>query len=299
MTDRFGSSEKAAEAAAAVPTYAEHSADELYTGNSPIPNYGTGIPSEGEDVEGNTSKIPPTAETYTSPPRNTPYPEAAPSIPEHLPSPAASGPLSLTLDKDLIFPNVVPATALYSLNYTLNSMGNSITLRRSIRTPERASGAPSKLVDKDLYSFTRPPMSNLLFELEGKRRSTYPGSGTIQMKSGLRGKYWECKFKNKVMLKGRSGKWEDGDGKPVAREVNEVTMKSKKGKEKENPSGLSENPGLNFEPGIEERMVDLMVAVWCTKIWCCETYQSWIPKSSLIEGKAGRERVWGNLGNIT
>lgn len=111
------------------------------------------------------------------------------------------------------------------------------------------------------------------------------------MRHGLRGKYWECKFKDKVVLKGRNGKWEDGDGRPVASEVNEVAMKSRKGKEREYPSGVGENPGLNFEPDIEERMLDLMVAVWCTKIWSCETYESWSSSTSRVEGVGVRDSI--------
>ncbi len=57
---------------------------------------------------------------------------------------------------------------------------------------------------------------------------------------GLAGKYWECKFKEKVVLKA------------VAREVNEVVAKnvSKKGKEVDN--GVRENPGLVFDEREEE-----------------------------------------------
>lgn len=219
-----------------VPSYASHTTNNPYTEDQ-VTNYGTGLPSEEEldphDV-----------------PSRTPLPMREPS-PE---LPTSTGPLSLTLDKDLIFPNTIPATALYSLNFTLNSMGNSIIVRRSGTSPR------GKIVDKELYGITRQPMSSsLLFEIQGKRQSTFPGTGKIQFKAGILGRYWECQYKNKLVLKGKKGIWTNVHGNVVAREVNEVPEGSKK--------GVQGKPVLNFEGGIDGLMVDLMVAVWCTTIW--------------------------------
>jgi len=261
------------------PTYGNHIADDLYSDG--IPNYQTGLPSLEDPVdEANWSST-------------APISLGNESIPPPLPEPA--GPLSLTLDKDLIFPNTVPATALYSLNYTLNSMGTSITLRRSVPGAVRANGSAGKIVDKDLYDITRPPMTDVQFELKGKRKSTYPGTGDLQFKKGFTGKYWECRFKEKLVLKGKNAKWTDGKGKLIAAEVNEVVPKrvSKKGKEIAIDDGVRENPGLVFEEkegDIDALLLDLMVAVWCAKTWYAETLEARIAGRghSLTEGKSRR-----------
>lgn len=226
-----------------VPSYGNHTTDSIYTDQ--VANYGTGLPSEEDELD-------PQEEAHQP---QLPLRETSPE------PPTPTGPLSLTLDKDLIFPNTIPATALYSLNFTLNSMGNSIMVRRSGASPR------GKIVDKDLYGITRQPMSGShLFEIQGKRQSTFPGTGKIQFKSGLFGGGWECQYKNKLVLKGKRDIWTNVDGKVVAREVNEVPEGNKK--------GVQGKPILNFEKGIDELLVDLMVAVWCTTIWASGTYEA-------------------------
>lgn len=199
----------------AVPSYENHTADDLYTER--IQNYGTGLPDQEEEF---ANHIDPNDELQLD---SAPQDEH-PTLPA-FPSAPPSGPLSLTLDKALIFPNTVPATALYSLNYTLNTMGNSIKFSRSVPGVIRRAGKSSKIMDKDLYDITRPPLSILEFQIHGKRKSTFPGTGNLQMKKGLTGKYWECKFKEKFVLKGKHGTWTDAQGKVVAKEVNEVSAK--------------------------------------------------------------------------
>ena len=265
--------------AESVPAYGDHIADDLYSDtvqDFSIPNYGTGLPSLDEVESEPDQEAPDNIFLSIS--------EARPATP--LPPPAPSGPLCLTLDKALIFPNTVPATALYSLNYTLNTMGNSITLRRSVPGPMRSNCLPGKIQDKDLYDITRPPFSNLFYQIRGKRQSTYPGVGDLKLKSGLRRKHWECRFRDKVVLKSKAGIWENAEGKVVAREVNEVLAKSKKGKDKSVDDGIRENPGLDFEPGMDDLLVDLMVAVWCTKTWCNQTHESRL--SSRADGSSTR-----------
>lgn len=266
-----------------VPAYGEHVSDQLYY---EIPNYGTGLPSFDEP-----DMIPdPDPEIIRDAPPSPPF------LPDYLlggspstslrspsPMPTQTGPLSLTLDKALIFPNIVPATALYSLNYTLNSMGSSITLRLSVLGPVRSTGQTGKVQDKDLYDITRPPFNNSSFQIHGKRQSTYPGTGDLKMRVGLRGRYWECRFKNKVVLKSKAGVWEDGNGRVVAREVNEILAKRE---EKMIGDGVSENPGLNLESGVEELLLDLTVAVWCAKTWYSQTYESKL--SSRLNGHSTR-----------
>ena len=254
----------------AVPAYGDHLADDLYTDFNPT--YGTGLPAIDDPPEDILGQPPENydREPFLEPPYEPPLRVASP-----VPPPTHVGPLSLTLDKALIFPNTIPATALYSLNYTLNTMGSSITLRRSVPGHMRASGTQGKIIDKDLYDITRPPFDLLSFSIHGKRKSTYPGVGDIRMKSGFATKYWECKFKDKVVLKCKAGEWSDGEGKLVATEVNEVIPKKGKGKGKEVTlgDGVRENPGLNFERRENEHdlVVDLLVACWCAKMWYAET----------------------------
>lgn len=270
------------------PSYGDHLADDLYTDFNP--SYQTGLPTLDDPVEEPYSESTPGPDEILPPPISEPLSLPAERIPSPRPPPVPSGPLSLTLDKALIFPNTVPARALYSLNYTLNSMGSSIMLRRSVSGPIRANGKQGKIFDKDLYDITRPPLNLVTFHIHGKRKSTYPGIGQLQMKLGLRGRFWECKFKEKVVLKGRNGVWADGDGVVVAKEVNEVVAKRGKGKEKQIAvdDGVRENPGLAFETKREgeanDLLTDLMVAVWCAKTWCAETWEGKSATPSVSEG---------------
>jgi hypothetical protein len=265
-----------------VPSYADHIADDLYTEG--IPNYGTGLPSllDSED------EAPENLDPYDELQRGL-APQQEEIIPPPFPSATSSGPLSLTLDKALIFPNTVPATALYSLNYTLNTMGNSVTLSRSVPGAIRMDGTSGKIMDKDLYDISRPPLSFLEFHIKGKRKSTYPGTGNLQLKKGLTGKYWECKFKEKVVLKGKNGTWSDGQGRLVAKEVHEVVAKNVSKKGKEVDSGVRENPGLAFEGRegevVDALLVDLVVAVWCAKTWYAETFEARMGKPAVTESE--------------
>ncbi|KAG9228924.1 hypothetical protein BJ875DRAFT_216632 [Amylocarpus encephaloides] len=231
-----------------LPTYEDH-----ITHESPIPNYSSGLPSLLDEAE---------------PSIDIPLPASLPST-----SLAADpGPYRLTLDRDLIFPDSIPATALYSLNFTLNTMGNSIMLRRSVPSPQRTPGAPGKIVDKDLYEISRQPMSDVLFQIQGQRQSTHAGTGSLFFKTGLRGKYWECKYKSGLVLKGKNGTWEDASGNAVAQE--EDTGSKRRGERKQGTEAVLSRPVLNLQDGIDDRLTDLMVAVWCTTIWCLETREA-------------------------
>jgi hypothetical protein len=150
----------------------------------------------------------------------------------------------------------------------------------------RVTGKSSKIMDKDLCDITRPPLSISEFHIHGKRKSTFPGTGNPQMKTSLMGKYWECKFKEKV----------------VAKEVNEIVAKnvSKKGKEVDN--GVRENPGLVFEEreGEDALVVDLMVAVWCAKTWCAETFEARMSKPTMAESESSdRDRSRRLIGSFS
>jgi hypothetical protein len=160
-------------------------------------------------------------------------------------------------------------------------------LRRSVPGSVRASGTTGKIMDKDLYEIIRPPSTLTEFEICGKRRSTFPGTGRLELRTGFRGMHWECKFKEKVVLKSKSGAWMDGEGKPVATEINEVIPKkgSRKGKEVAVDDGVRGNPGLVFEGvAVDSLLVDLMVAVWCAKTWSSETYELKTVPSGTAEG---------------
>jgi hypothetical protein len=167
-------------------------------------------------------------------------------------------------------------------------MGNSVTLSRSVPGAIRTDGTTGKVIDKELYDIIRPPLSLVEFHIKGKRKSTFPGTGILRLKMGLTGKYWECKIKEKLMFKGKHGVWVNGEGRIVAKEVNELIAKkvSKKGKEIDN--GVRENPGLVFEQweeGMDGLQVDLMVAVWCAKTWCAETFEARMTKPTLAESE--------------
>jgi hypothetical protein len=86
----------------AVPSYEHHTADDLYTER--IQNYGPGLPDHEEDPSQ-------TLDSYDEL-QLDPAPQDEDPVPPAFPSTPPSGPLSLTLDKALIFPNTVPATAL-------------------------------------------------------------------------------------------------------------------------------------------------------------------------------------------
>jgi hypothetical protein len=88
---------------------------------------------------------------------------------------------------------------------------------------------------------------------------------------GLTGKYWECKFKEKVVLKGRRRTWSDEQGNVATKEINKVVAEKVSKKRKEFNSGGGQNPGLVFEEreGVDILLVDLMVAFWCAKTWYC------------------------------
>jgi hypothetical protein len=103
----------------------------------------------------------------------------------------------------------------------------------------------------------------------------------------LTGKYWECKFREKVVLKGKHGMWTDAQGKVVTKEVNEVVAKNVSNKGKEVDNGVRENPGLVFEgrEGEDALLVDLMVAVWCAKTWCAETFEARMSKPTMAESE--------------
>ncbi|RFU30385.1 hypothetical protein B7463_g5942, partial [Scytalidium lignicola] len=181
---------------------------------------------------------------------------------------------SLTLDKSLIYPSIPPSQALYSLSYTLNSLGSEITLRRSVPGLTRLDGSTTRATDKDLFHITRPPLSHTSFEIKGLRRSTYPGTAYLDLKMGLKGKYWECKFKGQVVLRQKSGVWVDEDGKEIAREQNALPRSKSKDKNKVNAIdyGVKEHPKISFVDDVDQLLMDLMIAVWCAKTWYCATY---------------------------
>ncbi|KAH8821266.1 hypothetical protein F5884DRAFT_81782 [Xylogone sp. PMI_703] len=181
---------------------------------------------------------------------------------------------SLTLDKSLIYPSIPPSQALYSLSYTLNSLGSEITLRRSVPGLIRPDGTVASVVDKDLFHITRPPLSLASFEIKGLRRSTYPGTAYLELKRGIKGKYWECKFKGQLVLRQKGGVWVDEDGKEIAREQNELPRSKSKDKHKAAAIdfGVKEHPKISFVDDVDQLLMDLMIAVWCAKTWYCATY---------------------------
>lgn len=206
----------------------------------------------------------------------------------------ATGPITLYLDKDLIFPGPPPCNALYSLDYVLQSQGGKLTLRRSIPGAARSDGTLKKVQDKELYELKRGFVLEK-FELVGQRRSTYKGEIILKLKTSLLGKKsWECTLKTKsrdeILLRSQGMEWQNADGKIIARERDDIVVPSKhmkgKGKEKvDEGRGSSSQDELMLVDRSNEMLVDLLVAVWIAKLWYAETYEFKTKPLTLDDGE--------------
>ncbi len=63
----------------------------------------------------------------------------------------SSGPLSLTLDRDLIYPTEPPSRALYHLPRSLECNGERVFLERIVPATAREDGSQKKAKDQELY----------------------------------------------------------------------------------------------------------------------------------------------------
>lgn len=259
--------------------YGNHIADDLYSGSyAELETFAD--PSSNPNLSFDTQN-----EGFS--PQSLPLAQSTTLGHENTPGSFSTGPLVLTVDKDLIFPYPPPSSALYSLSYTLASRGSSLTLSRSIpaRTQEpnlttradgttnslRASKAPS---DKDLYHILRTPLVPRSFTLQGQRRSTFPGTGELRFiakRLSLSGKgHWECRFSGgrDLVLKSatENDEWVDGTGQLVGKQYGS----SRGGKIVGQLHPMVEN-GLEIVPGTDEMLADLLVCCWVACSWYEQT----------------------------
>ncbi len=191
-----------------------------------------------------------------------------------------SGPLSLTMDGQLIYPTTPPATALYQTSRTLDMPGSSVSISRlgphKFNKPSMLSAgatSPQKLEgfdsDKAIYEIIRTPLVLTKLELKGKRRSTLPGS--IKMERGLWSwKTWHEHKGSRTLLfratpntstkKGLGLRWMDAGGQVLAMERLEID------------GDRSSRPIMAFEKDLEPATQDLLVACWCAKVWAASQF---------------------------
>ncbi|OAF54936.2 hypothetical protein VC83_08555 [Pseudogymnoascus destructans] len=220
---------------------------------------------------------------------------------------AQRAPGFLSLDRDLIFPPP-PSQALYSLTFALSANGTSNTVRRSVPAVMRADGSQrSEVTDKDLYNIRRDPILNSCFTIEGKRRSTFPGTLTLRYHANLiKGPYWDCTVEKtgELLMRGKGEEWIDGLGRTVGREPEGICMRRKKRKamEKEHEK-RTQGQNVAWKPQVLElvgegrgraggddnsedakaRIRDLLVTCWVAKCWDAERVAA-MPEQSAADG---------------
>ncbi|KFY21327.1 hypothetical protein V493_07504 [Pseudogymnoascus sp. VKM F-4281 (FW-2241)] len=274
-----------------------------------------------EDVPDDSLSTPP--RTDAQPSHQTPPTQPTPPQPSSLPhqqSPAElaalqatalaaqQAPEFLSLDRDLIFPPP-PSQALYSLAFALSGSGVSNTVRRSIPAVMRADGSQrSEVTDKDLYTIRRDHIANSCFIIEGKRRSTFPGTLILRYHANLiKGPYWDCTVEKtgELLMRGKGEEWIDGLGRTVGREPGGICLRRKKRKamEKEYEKRTQGQPVEWKSPVLElvaegrgaaggddrtedarARIRDLLVTCWVAKCWDAERAAS-MPEQSATDGK--------------
>ncbi|KFZ08020.1 hypothetical protein V502_09607 [Pseudogymnoascus sp. VKM F-4520 (FW-2644)] len=227
---------------------------------------------------------------------------------------AQKSPELLSLDRDLIFPPP-PSQALYSLAFALSANGVSNTVRRSVPAVIRTDGSQrSEVTDKDLYTIRRDPISNSCFTIEGKRRSTFPGTLTLQYHANLiKGPYWDCTVEKtgELLMRGRGEEWIDGLGRTVGREPGGICLRRKKRKAMEKEyEKRAQGQNVDWKPPVLElvgegrkaggddtsedakaRIRDLLVTCWVAKCWDSERVAS-MPEQGASDGK------WPRRGGI-
>lgn len=179
------------------------------------------------------------------------------------------GPLSIIIDKQLIYPPTPPANALYHLSRTLDSVGFEIELEESIPESIRADGSKHKLRNRKLYSIIRHSSNS--YRIRGHRRNGDKGEGMLSYtRHTFSGDRWSLCFKEEgTVLTGRNGEWMDSSGTVVAEEQNEVQIKKRGKKDDASPP----MPTLIIAEGVED-LKGLLVAVWCAKTWYAEMYSA-------------------------
>ncbi|KAI9838553.1 MAG: hypothetical protein M1819_004862 [Sarea resinae] len=159
------------------------------------------------------------------------------------------GPLSLTLDRDLIYPSSPPSVALYHIPRLLSFRGDRVFLEKCVPAQLRENGTKRRPYDQPLYEFQRDDITSGNCVVVSKAKTTFGGRVGQMKRRGIFGN-WELSYKNRLTLKFKSGKWRDSEGEDIAVEESCTTLVVKE--------------------GINEDMRDLVVAAWCAKIWRAE-----------------------------
>jgi hypothetical protein len=335
----------------AVPSYSDHTLDERFepassrpvhqtTSETPNPRplssnnpYKQLLEHSPQPAAQPSHQTPPASPTHPAerrqsslPPQQTPAELAALQATAQA---AQRAPEVLLLDRDLIFPPP-PSQALYSLAFALSPSGTSNTVRRSVPAVTRADGSQrSEVTDKDLYTIRRDSFFNSCFTIEGKRRSTFPGTLTLKYHANIiKGPYWDCTVEKtgELLMRGKGEEWIDGLGRTVGREPEGVCLgrKKRKAMEKEHEkrtrgqnvawkSPVLELVGEGRKAGGDDnsedakaRIRDLLVTCWVAKCWDAERVAS-VPEQIAAEGKWSCRRgcvTWrtlrsGNDTNVT
>ena len=222
------------------PSYSQHQQDELLS--MPVPSSLTGRRRRQVFV----TRTP----TY-------------PSVNQLLQVLETNNALDLTIDNELIYPPP-PSNALYHLPRLLTWSGNEVFLFRSLpalTSRRRQSTGPAK--DLALYTMRRIPFTNevtLLPRREGLKTAIMRGKKRM-FRSSMS---WEVEVKGHVILKYAKGKWTDKDGKIVATEKVQVAASNTKN----TLNSCIRREALTISgDGLDIATKDLIVAVWCTRIW--------------------------------
>jgi len=263
------------------PAYSDHYNDEIYidpADESELPEAYSAIPRTyaAQESQGASPLGPPVSEKCP-----LPYSRSSSPTPHNNEVPA-TGPITLHLDKDLIFPGPPPCNAIYSLDYVLQSRGDKIMLRRSIPGTMRADGTARMAQDKDLYEIQRN-FDLGTFSLVGQRRSTHRGDIVLKLKTSLLGKKsWDCVLKSTgredILLKSNGAEWQTHSGTVIARERDDIVVPKRelkgKGKEKaDEERGAGVKDELILLERRDQMLVDLLVSVWVAKLWFGESYE--------------------------
>ncbi|KAI9798341.1 MAG: hypothetical protein M1835_000004 [Candelina submexicana] len=163
----------------------------------------------------------------------------------------SSGPLSLTLDKDLIYPTEPPSRALYHIPRSLACNGDKVFLERSVPATVRQDGSQGKARDQELYHIVGSRLTSSEIEIRGMRRSCYGDSiGRMRPRHAFFHSRWDVAFRKQTVLRFKNRTWLDANEGVMARER----------------KGMSK-PIMVIEQGVDVQMMDLLVACWCAKTW--------------------------------
>jgi hypothetical protein len=277
-----------------VPAYDYHRRDDLYS--DPVDRIQPDTqPSEIDSHETTMCKTAVDGSESTASGTVTPQPSDVPAPVENPPaetlgsvgSPQTrsgyrSGPTTYNLDGQLIFPGPPPCNASHALKFALRSegLGNKIfKVMPRASTKTQTNAYIEDIKDKELYdisSISSFGSGNPAFAISGKRQSVYRGEGKLKrnrslgLTSQIGKQVWECTFGNECKLKSRHRdewiEWLGSEGQVIARE-----RKREREKKGSSVSNQEIKPELEVLRTEDEKVVDLLITVWCAKLWFEET----------------------------